>query len=299
MKHFIYFDDRLLASYYAQAFGGLTTQRQQVVGDSTSSTTSDGSTCFGSNIEGEANALLMKATAKLNANIISPSSSFTENQLAQELVTSTMHDNMFDKVIEHATANAKTGDDHPAINDFISILIPLQVANLDEITKKFSTETFQRALKTNFTTNAFSESDPVNPNMSDEKWQKQRRDIATKQANTKSDEFNKNIELIRGMLDFSPVSLFLYGEFEDKQFIIPIKESYLREPLDYITTYMAGDVHVFGRVSKIGLDSSYNGALGALHAPIEAFTRKTIVSLCGIPVDQGTVILFPMAIYFQ
>lgn len=299
MKHFIYFDDRLLASYYAQAYGGLTTQKQEVVGDGTSNTTTDGTNCIRSRINGSANFLVAKATGEISAEVGSPVASFTENQLAQELITSTMHDNIFDKVVEHAKDNNLIVNDSPSICDYMHITLPLKIANLDALIQKYKGEVFLTGLKKSFYDTAFNETDAENHNMTPANWMKERERVAVRIAEQKHKKFINDVDIIRGMLEVVPIKQFLYGEFHSRQLIIPIKEPNLREPIDYITTFMAGNIQIFGRVSRLGLSSSLEGNLANLNKPLEQYAQNTIKELCGMPIDDETIILFPMAIYFQ
>ena len=299
MKHFIYYDDRLLASYYAQVNGGLATQKHQLVGDTSANTSEDGDVTLESNIEGKINFLVANAKAGISAQVKSPSASFSETQIAMEVVTSAMHDNIFDRVFEHAKQVGLIKNDAPMISDFMDVQIPLRIANLDDLTSKFSSGTFQKAMKDTFYGNALIETDEENPKMSPENWQKERRKIAERVSNDKTKEFIANLETVKGMMEVSPVKLFMFGEYNSHQLIIPIKSTYVREPLDFITNFMAGNVQVFGRVSKIGMASPAEGTLGSLNTPIELLTQKTIALLCSMPVNEETIILFPMAIYFQ
>lgn len=297
MKHFIYVDSGMMASYYAQAYGGLTTQKQQIVSDTTSNTTSDGQINHGSEMEGKLGAVFASMQGKIFAQINGPMATFSESQLGQEIVTSTMHDNIFDQIVEHAKSASLINNINPGVNDYVHIEIPLHLADLKALVNVYASEDGGKFIKTSLETKFIASCEPKNSRMTDEAWEKEKHKLARASVDKEFVPLSMNIQFISSVLRLLPLGAFFYGENGLKQMIIPTKECMFKEPLGFVSSFMEGTISVFGRVTKVGIERHQSELLSQLSEPINAITDRLMHLICDMPIGENTLFILPMAIY--
>ena len=296
MKHFLYMDNNLLASYYSQAFGGLATTRQQTVGDSTTDTTSEGHTTGALDLEGKVNFLMASVQGKTSHSFESPSATWSQNQFAQELVTSTMHDNMFDLVVKHASEQNLIDATCSSINKYVDIVLPLRIVDFYATARMLGQKEADFIYYNCFASEYYKANKPgvefdIRKPLSSS-------DEADKHAKKALAQFKLAATALESISAMMPYSTFFTGTVGEKTIVIPTKDEMYKEPKSYASSVFGGDVHIFGRISKIGASDENNMLLRSA-AEINKLLYSFVKNLCDITIDSSAIFILPMAIYCE
>jgi len=289
----------MLASYYSQAYDGLTRERQQSVSDSIGSETVDDQVHEGADYELGANVAIAKVHGKLNTVVDYSYAKYSENQFAQELVTSSMHDDIFLKILTHATENNLINADLSIVNHYVHLNVPLQVADLEQIINSYGSTSAIEFMKQSAKKSFLDSCETSHPSMSIVNWEKEKEKNAERHAEAQIKPVQESIKLLENMASVLPYQTFMYARHNDKTIIIPLAKEMYKLPPPYLNSIIDGNVHVFGIITKTGIGYIGSAILRGIFGSINNATFNFMSTICGLPIDENTVFVLPMAIYSE
>lgn len=298
MRHFIYLDNDVLLSYYAQAFDGI--DEQAILG--TTSSTEEV-------LQNETIERTVTQAGSIKTPVISgsyehrirreqPGSIFKENNFAQEVVERKLHDNAFDRLLAYLEDNKMiSGITSPKLGSFVLLSEVSQLQDYGYLAK-LASDDFKAFLKFAMSSRSEKDIQEAAKTMKPNDLTRMRKNAAKSQEL----ETNKMLEdygaVFAGLKAVFPFDAFYFGE----DFIVPVLEKHFKEPTSQIIHKYGSNVKIFGRITKIGMDVNFQSMGGdALSTAVQAFSTvfNSALTLLGFQSMEKVVMVSPVAVYVE
>lgn len=281
MKDFLYLDTDYLDSYLSQINNGLIERTSDSITDQNEATTTSTSSEKGVETEVAVEGKLgipgvtgIKGNGKTKGIWRAPFdvSSFAETEIGQSIITKTVHDDAFNGFLNYLHENEMYLEE-PKLNSFFFKSIDFKMIDLNYIFDVFNNKHMQ----------------VMTPGLS-------------KNAKLEKGQALNPYNIVELLTQLLPYKAFLYSE----DFIIPLKESFLREKSNELSFKYSGKTTVLGKVNrKLGLQKKINAQFGIEPNAIEKTYESIDDLLIGIMKPLVTTfsdtpyIISPIAIFVE